>query len=93
VHPWAAIVCGAVGATVQQGASAWLLRCQVDDPLDAVSVHAACGAWGCLWLGLVAERDFLVEVYGSAVSTPFGAFRGGGGELLACQVTRRGSCS
>jgi len=89
VHPWAAIVCGAVGAAVQLAASVWLLRCQVDDPLDAVSVHAACGVWGCLWLGLVAEKHLLVEVYGAAASTPFGALRGGGGDLLACQVTKR----
>jgi Amt family ammonium transporter len=48
-------------------------------------VHAACGIWGVLWLGLVADRDLMVEVYGVASDTPFGVLHGGGGELFACQ--------
>jgi Amt family ammonium transporter len=39
VQPWAAIVCGAVGAVVQLAASTLLLHLQIDDPLDAVRPH------------------------------------------------------
>eukprot|EP00930_Biecheleria_cincta_P094842 TRINITY_DN8640_c0_g1_i7.p1 TRINITY_DN8640_c0_g1~~TRINITY_DN8640_c0_g1_i7.p1 ORF type:complete len:572 (+),score=93.39 TRINITY_DN8640_c0_g1_i7:21-1736(+) len=42
-----AFIIGLVGAFVYQGASMALVRMRVDDPVDAVPVHACCGAWAC----------------------------------------------
>jgi|ERR1712216_787215 len=47
VHPWAALILGMLGGFVYLGSSKLVLNiCKVDDPLDAFSVHGACGFWG-----------------------------------------------
>lgn len=52
VEPWAALVTGALGGLVYYGCSkALLYRAKVDDPLDAVAVHAGCGLWGLIAAG------------------------------------------
>ena len=35
--------------------SALLIKYKVDDPLDATSVHGACGIWGILAVGLFSQ--------------------------------------
>jgi len=84
IENWAAVICGIgaaivyhVGCRVEQ----WL---KIDDPLDAVSVHALCGNWGLIVVGLFAARDARYAAYGNAPA--WGAFMGGGGDLLACQL-------
>ena len=46
IEPWAAALIGAIGAAIYYGFSALLRKLKIDDPLDASSVHGACGAWG-----------------------------------------------
>ncbi|MDR2430846.1 MAG: ammonium transporter [Candidatus Margulisbacteria bacterium] len=50
----------------------------IDDPVGAVSVHAVCGVWGTIALGLFAESQ-----YGNGVS---GLFFGGGLTQLLVQL-------
>lgn len=52
----------------------------VDDPVGAISAHAACGAWGTLSLGLFAQGVF------SPGTTGNGLFFGGGWKLLGAQA-------
>jgi len=52
----------------------------VDDPVGAVSVHAICGVWGTLSLGLFAQDVF------SPGTTGNGLFFGGGAKLLLAQI-------
>jgi Amt family ammonium transporter len=33
-------------------------RVRIDDPVGAVAVHGACGAWGALALGLLADGSY-----------------------------------
>ncbi len=53
-------------------------KIHVDDPVGAVSVHAVCGAWGTLAVGLLAHPDF-----GDGVK---GLFYGGGFHQLGVQA-------
>ena len=56
VKPAAAVVVGLVAGALVAFAVEWLeLWLGVDDPGGAVSVHAACGIWGILTLGLLGQ--------------------------------------
>lgn len=80
VDPWAAVICGAVGAVIYVGAASLLLKLKIDDPLEAFPIHGAAGFWGCLCCGIFNRKAFQ-EVAG------FDADRAGliegGGLLLA----------
>jgi Amt family ammonium transporter len=43
-----AIVIGMIGALVYMGSSKLMKIIKIDDPVDAISVHGACGIWGVL---------------------------------------------
>lgn len=88
VEPWAAILCGIVAGALQFATSIMMIRLQIDDPLDAVSVHGFCGMWGVFFLGLLAKKDYIQQVYGrddETIKGGYGVFYGGDGSLLACQ--------
>jgi Amt family ammonium transporter len=51
----------------------------IDDPVGAISVHAVCGFWGTLALGLFAQDKF------SPGTTGDGLLFGGGWKLLGAQ--------
>jgi len=51
VKPWEALLIGLVGGCVYQGASTLMKKLQIDDVVDAVAVHGACGVWGLIALG------------------------------------------
>ncbi|KNA03036.1 hypothetical protein SOVF_213020 [Spinacia oleracea] len=86
VEPWAAIICGFVAAWVLIGFNKLAELLKYDDPLEAAQLHGGCGAWGLIFTGLFASKQFVEEVYGSDPVRPFGLFMGGGGRLLAAQV-------
>merc|ERR1712151_204835 len=48
VEPGAAFLIAIIGAFVYQGSSMLLVKCKVDDPVDAVPVHGFCGMWGVM---------------------------------------------
>ena len=54
VSPAGAIVVGALGAGVYVAASMGMKMAGLDDAVDAVAVHGACGAWGMIACGLFA---------------------------------------
>ena len=60
-------------------------RLKFDDPLEAAQLHGGCGAWGLLFVGLFAEKNYVLEIYGGG-DRPYGLFMGGGGKLLAAQI-------
>ncbi|TKY52065.1 Ammonium transporter 1 member 2 [Spatholobus suberectus] len=84
VEPWAAIVCGFMAAWVLIGLNKLAAKVEYDDPLEAAQLHGGCGAWGVLFTGLFAKREYVEEVYG--VGRPFGVFMGGGWRLVAAQA-------
>ncbi len=59
VSPAAAVLIGAVAGLLV----AWTVivlerRFRIDDPVGAIAVHGACGAWGALALGLFADGTY-----------------------------------
>ncbi|KAF7805245.1 ammonium transporter 1 member 2 [Senna tora] len=86
VDPWAAIICGFVGAWVLIALNNLAEKLKYDDPLEAAQLHGGCGAWGLLFTGLFANHKYVEEVYGSGSRKGYGLFMGGGGRLLAAQV-------
>ena len=53
---------------------------RIDDPVGAVSVHGACGAWGTISVGLFAQDVF------SPGTTGNGLLFGGGAKLFIAQI-------
>ena len=86
VHPWAAIVAGAIGSVVYLASSCFVLNVlKVDDPLDAAAVHGFTGMWGLLVPALFASKDLMNVSYGDidGVTREYGLFYGGSGRLLS----------
>jgi len=52
VETGAAIAIAFIGAFVYQGSSMLVKFLEIDDPVDAASVHGACGIWGVLGAAL-----------------------------------------
>ena len=84
IEPWAAIICGFVGAFVFVGASMLLVKFKIDDPLEACPMHGFCGAWGVIFVGLMATPEYVAQAYSE--DADYGIFYGGKGKLFACQV-------
>ena len=48
IEPWAAVCIGIIAGILYSNFSRLLLTLNVDDPLDASSVHLVNGIWGCI---------------------------------------------
>lgn len=90
VLPWAAIAIGIVSGFLYPLASRLMVFIKIDDPLDAIAVHAFNGTWGVLAVGLFAAKNLVDTSYGynpyTGASREYGCFLGGSGRLLAAQV-------
>lgn len=100
VQTWAAFIIGLVGGGVYYAASKFNLHLlKVDDPLDAIAVHAACGAWGMIASAAFAAPNMAILAYGESPYTvvgadgvevpdqrPYGFIMGGDGSLLAAHI-------
>ena len=87
IEPWAALICGFVGAFVYVGSCKLLLKLRIDDPLEAAPLHGFTGAWGVLFAGLMAKPSYVLEVYGrDGIGGAFYAASGGTGKLLGANI-------
>jgi len=82
VRPWAAVVMGIIGGLIYVGSSNLQKMLKIDDVVDAGPVHFWNGMWGVFGLGLFADN----RGTGLASAPDYGAFYGGGGELLGDNV-------
>merc|ERR1719321_2187998 len=48
VESGSAVLIGMLGGCIFVGSSMLVKKVKIDDPVDASSVHGACGIWGCL---------------------------------------------
>lgn len=83
VEPWAALIAGMVGSWIFDATCLLWLKLRIDDPLSASPMHGIVGIWGVLFAGFFATEEYVGQAY---LNGKFGAFMGGGGHLLACQV-------
>jgi ammonium transporter, Amt family len=91
VYPWAAIIIGSIAGGIYLGASKLSVLMKLDDPLDAVAVHAWNGMWGVIAAGLFSSQKLVEQSYGTGtadapIARRSGAFLGGGGAQLAAQL-------
>merc|ERR1740121_816265 len=57
LKPWESCIVGLISGFVDQGASMLLRRFKVDDVVDAIPVHGACGLWGILSVGFFGNPE------------------------------------
>ncbi|KAI7840216.1 hypothetical protein COHA_005998 [Chlorella ohadii] len=92
VQSWAAFIIGAIGGLVYFIASKVNLHVlKVDDPLDAIAVHAGCGIWGLIAGGAFAAPGMVNDVFGPLPGTEdgqrkYGFIMGGDGSVLAAAL-------
>ncbi|MFP4173680.1 MAG: ammonium transporter [Candidatus Hydrogenedentota bacterium] len=60
---WAAIV-GLIAGVIVVLAVLGFDRIRIDDPVGAISVHAICGVWGTLAVGIFGGGDFVTQLIG-----------------------------
>jgi ammonium transporter, Amt family len=85
VNPVSAVIIGTLAGIICCASVFFVERVlKIDDPVGAVSVHGANGAWGLLSLGLFADGT-----YGDGLNGVSGAIKGffyGDGSQLAAQI-------
>lgn len=81
IRPWEGLFIGFIGGFVANGVCALLNKLRIDDPVGCVGVHWAAGLWGMIATGLFAE-----EIPGYDFINEDGAFKGGSGKLLGCNL-------
>lgn len=82
--PGIACIVGIIAGWVYLGFSKLLIKLKIDDAVDAVPVHFACGFWGVLAVGLLAHPDLAANTYGTGGG---GVFYGAPPNLLAANMT------
>ena len=83
VTPAAAALVGVIaGLLVTWAVGALEIRLRVDDPVGAIAVHAVCGAWGTLAVGLFADGSF-GEGYNGVAGPVRGLLFGDPAQLVA----------
>jgi Amt family ammonium transporter len=83
VAPAAAVLIGVIaGALVVFAVGILERRFRVDDPVGAVAVHAVCGAWGMIALGIFADGSY-GEGWNGMPGPVRGLLVGDGGQLGA----------
>eukprot|EP00543_Licmophora_paradoxa_P004340 CAMPEP_0202441276 /NCGR_PEP_ID=MMETSP1360-20130828/717_1 /ASSEMBLY_ACC=CAM_ASM_000848 /TAXON_ID=515479 /ORGANISM="Licmophora paradoxa, Strain CCMP2313" /LENGTH=508 /DNA_ID=CAMNT_0049056159 /DNA_START=26 /DNA_END=1552 /DNA_ORIENTATION=+ len=74
VDTWAALIIGMISGWCYYGFSNLLIKLKIDDAVDAVPVHCACGIWGVLAVGFF--------------ETTHGLFYGGNGNLMVAHIVQ-----
>jgi len=85
---WATVVISLLAGPLYLGASNLVLRCRIDDVLDASAVHLFCGVWGVLCCGIFPSRRSVRFVHGvdSCGILHLGDDQCDGGKQLGYQV-------
>ena len=97
VNPMGATILGGIAGVVVVASVEMFEWFRLDDPVGAVSVHAICGIWGTLSLGLFACGKFGATgptgADNSAAAVVTGLFYGGGSHQLIAQLIGSASIS
>lgn len=86
VGPAAAVLIGVIAGLVTVGSVLELeRRFRVDDPVGAIAVHGACGLWGALALGILADGTY-GDGWNGVSGTVRGILYGDPGQLVAQMI-------
>jgi Amt family ammonium transporter len=85
VAPWAAILIGGLAGLLVVWSALFIERVVgVDDPVGAISIHATCGAWGILAVGLFADGTYAPrDPFNGVPGNVTGLFYGSAGQFAA----------
>lgn len=86
-EPEGAMVIGVVSGFVYTYASKLLLKLKIDDVVDAIPVHFACGVWGVLAASLFATKDNYALAYYGEPDNCAGVFYGGDGSAVSANLS------
>ncbi len=86
VAPGSALLIGLVAGILVVLAADFIERLRIDDPVGAFAVHAACGIWGTLAVGLFGLAGLTYAPAGVDPATRVGLLVGGGVDLLVVQI-------
>ncbi|MBD2357964.1 ammonium transporter [Tolypothrix sp. FACHB-123] len=85
-----AVLIGFIGGALVVYAAVILDKCEIDDPVGAISVHLVCGIWGTIAVGLFSQNPssytWAKEFFTHESSLQGGLFFGGGTNLLFAQL-------
>lgn len=65
VEAWAAILIGAIAGVLYLVTSDLLVRCRLDDAVDAIPVHLTNGIWGVIAVGFFSSPTNVLNAYGT----------------------------
>ena len=68
---WGAVIVGGIAGVIVVFAVLILDRIHVDDPVGAIPVHAVCGNWGTIAVGIFGSGKFLPQLLGTAAVSLF----------------------
>lgn len=71
VEPYAALIIGMLGSVGYYGVSRLLQRLEIDDPLEASSVHFIGGIVGTIGVGLFAKEEHIARAYPNFIKGVF----------------------
>eukprot|EP00468_Gymnochlora_sp_CCMP2014_P003122 CAMPEP_0167759690 /NCGR_PEP_ID=MMETSP0110_2-20121227/11161_1 /TAXON_ID=629695 /ORGANISM="Gymnochlora sp., Strain CCMP2014" /LENGTH=633 /DNA_ID=CAMNT_0007646099 /DNA_START=8 /DNA_END=1909 /DNA_ORIENTATION=- len=61
---WGAILTGLFSSFVYKGCATLIAKLHIDDPVDAISVHGACGFLGLICTALFSHQELIDRAYG-----------------------------
>ena len=83
VSIWGAFVIGLISAFIYFGWSKLMLALKIDDVVDAVAVHGACGCWGVIAVGFFSTPTYYaMGYYSEREDKCAGLFYGGTGATM-----------
>jgi len=86
-EPYGAFIIGFLAAPVYLGSTALLEYLAIDDVVNAIPVHGACGAFGCLMASCFATKNNYGDAYySSRAEKCAGVLYGGDGSSLMAAV-------
>lgn len=57
LYAWMTLLVGILGGFIYCLACRLLVKCKIDDPLEAFPIHGACGIWGVFIIGFCSKSN------------------------------------
>lgn len=71
IAPWSAVLVGAIAGVLVVFAVLFFDKLKIDDPVGAISVHAVCGNWGTIAVGIFGSGVLVTQIIGTFAISAF----------------------